>query len=74
MDVERKLRDREEEIKGKSKLVVEAQDEMVALGLQLNMSEQKSEKLEKDNRELLERWMKRKGEEAERMNRDSRWE
>lgn len=54
--------------------MVEAQDEMVALGLQLNMSEKKAERLEKDNRELTERWMRRKGEEAERMNRDSRWE
>lgn len=73
LDTERKLRDREEEIKGKQKLVVAAQDEMVALGLQLNMSEQKKDKLEKDNKELLERWMRRKGEEAEKMNRDSRW-
>lgn len=71
--MERKLRDREEEIKGKQKLVVQAQDEMVALSLQLNMSEQKSERLDKDNRELTERWMVQKGREAERMNRDSRW-
>ena len=73
-DLERKVRDREEEIKGKSRLVIEAQDEMVALEMQLNMAEQRSEKLEGENRELLDRWMKRKGEEAESMNRDSRWE
>ena len=74
MDLERKIRDREEEIKGKSRLVIEAQDEMVALEMQLNMAEQRSQKLEGENRELLDRWMKRKGEEAESMNRDSRWE
>jgi hypothetical protein len=47
---------------------------MVALGLQLNLAEQRSEKLETENKELVERWMKRMGEEAEKVNRDSRWE
>jgi hypothetical protein len=46
---------------------------MVALELQFNLAEQRSEKLEKENKELVERWMKRMGEEAERVNRDSRW-
>ncbi|KAM3422835.1 hypothetical protein BST61_g316 [Cercospora zeina] len=73
LDVERKLRDREEEIRGKAKLVEEAQDEMVSLQLQLNMAEQRSEKLEKENNELVERWMRRMGEEAEKANRDSGW-
>ncbi|PIB00207.1 Autophagy protein 16 [Cercospora beticola] len=73
LDVERKLRDREEEIRGKAKLVEEAQDEMVSLQLQLNMAEQRSEKLEKENKELVERWMRRMGEEAEKANRDSGW-
>lgn len=74
VDGERKLRDRDEEIRGKSKLVTEAQDEMVALSLQLNMAEQTSEKLQKDNKELLDRWMTSKREEADRMNRDSSWQ
>lgn len=73
-DGERKLRDRDEELRGKSKLVEEAQDEMVALGLQLNMAEERSEKLVKENKELVDRWMKRMGEEADRVNRDSKWE
>lgn len=47
---------------------------MVALGLQLHMSEQKSEKLERENRELVRRWMERMGEEVERVNKESRWE
>lgn len=72
--MERKLKDREEEIRLKSKLVEQAQDEQVALGLQLNMAEARSGKLEKENKELVDRWMIRMGEEAERVNRDSKWE
>jgi chromosome segregation ATPase len=74
LEAERKLHDRDEELRGKSKMVEHAQDEMVALELQFNLAEQRSEKLEKENKELVERWMKRMGEEAERVNRDSRWE
>lgn len=72
--MERKLRDREEEIRGKARLVEEAQDEMVSLQLQLNMAEQKSERLDKENKELVERWMRRMGEEVERVNRDAGWQ
>lgn len=73
-DVERKLRDREEEIRLKSKMVERTQDEQVALGLQLNMAEGRSERLEKENKELVDRWMKRMAEEAEQVNRESKWE
>lgn len=73
-EAERKLRDRDEELRGKSRLVEQAQDEMVALGLQLNMAEQRSEKLTKENKDLVDRWMKRMGEEAEQMNLESKWE
>lgn len=73
-DLERRVRDREEEIRLKAKLVEDAQDEQVALGLQLNMAEEKSGKLERENKELVERWMRRMGEEAERVNRDAGWE
>ncbi|KAF2773073.1 autophagy protein 16 [Teratosphaeria nubilosa] len=72
-DAERKLRDRDEELKGKARLVTEAQDEMVALGLQLNMAEQKTQRLQRENEDLVARWMKRVGEEADRMNSDSHW-
>lgn len=74
MDAERKLRDRDEELKGKGKMVEEVQDEMVAQGLQLSLAEQKSEKLEKENLYLVERWMSKMGEEAEKVNRESKWE
>jgi hypothetical protein len=74
LETERKLRDREEEIRGKAKFVEEAQDEMVSLQLQLNMAEQRSETLERENKDLVERWMRRMGEEVERANRDAGWE
>ncbi|KAK0248829.1 autophagy protein 16, interacts with Atg12p-Atg5p [Friedmanniomyces endolithicus] len=73
-DTERKLRDRDEELRGKDRMVVLAQDEMVAQGLQLSLAEQKAEGLRRENRELVARWMDRMGKEAERVNRDSKWE
>ena len=47
---------------------------MISLNLQLNMVEQKSGKLENDNRELVERWMKLKSREADDMNKASDWQ
>jgi len=41
---------------------------MVALNLQLNMSEQQKKKLQKENKELVDRWMVRMGKEADAMN------
>jgi hypothetical protein len=73
-EAERRLRDRDEELRGKAKLVEEAQDEMVSLQLQVNMAEQRAEGLRRENEELVARWMKRMGEEAERVNRDAGWE
>lgn len=44
------------------------QDEIAALNLQVNMAEQKATKLERENKELVERWMARMGQEADAMN------
>lgn len=44
------------------------QDEIAALNLQVNMAEQKAAKLERENKELVERWMARMGQEADAMN------
>jgi len=63
-----RLRDRDEELRGKAKLVEDVQDEMVTLNLQLNMAEEKTEKLKKENQELVDRWMARMGKEADAMN------
>jgi hypothetical protein len=84
-----KVRDRNEELRDKSKLVeVPAsrgwgppetkqltqvsqgvQDELIALTLQLNLSEQAKAKTLAENKDLIARWMKWKGAEADAMNR-----
>ncbi|KAI1001753.1 hypothetical protein K3495_g6454 [Podosphaera aphanis] len=65
-----KLRDRDEELRGKTKLLAEVQDEVVSLILQLNMSEQKVKDLELENKFLIDRWMAQKHGEAEEMNKN----
>lgn len=68
-----RVRDRDDESKGKAKLLDNVQDEVVTLNLQLNMAEDEVAKLRKENQELVDRWMRRKGQEADRMNEDSRF-
>jgi len=46
---------------------------MVSLNLQLNMAEQAKKKLQKENKELVDRWMARMGKEADAMNDASRF-
>ncbi|KIW11994.1 hypothetical protein PV08_09268 [Exophiala spinifera] len=69
-----KLRDREEELRGKAKLIENVQDENVTLNLQLNMAEERSDTLRRENKELVDRWMARMGKEADRMNEENRFE
>ncbi|KAF1812847.1 putative autophagy protein Apg16 [Eremomyces bilateralis CBS 781.70] len=71
--VERKLEDRNMELKAKAKLVEDVQDEMLSLNLQLNVAEAKSQKLRDENKELVDRWMARMGQEADAMNERSKW-
>jgi hypothetical protein len=71
--LKRKLRDQAEEIKEKKKMGEQVQDEMISLNLQVNIAEQKAEKLQVENADLVDRWMKRMGEEAEKMNEQSKW-
>jgi len=68
-----KLKDREEELRGKAKLIENVQDENVTLNLQLNMVEEQSGKLKKENKELVDRWMARMGKEADRMNEEHKF-
>ncbi|KAL4802266.1 autophagy-related protein 16 [Aspergillus unguis] len=63
-----RLKDREEELRGKAKLLEGFQDELAALELQLNMSEQQKDRLQRENQELVDRWMARMGKEADAMN------
>ncbi|KAJ9602924.1 autophagy protein 16, interacts with Atg12p-Atg5p [Cladophialophora chaetospira] len=68
-----KVGDREEELRGKAKLIENVQDENVTLHLQLNMAEQQAAKLKKENQELVDRWMARMGKEADRMNEEGKF-
>jgi hypothetical protein len=49
------------------------QDELASLNLQLNMAEDRSSKLQRENKELVDRWMARMGQEADAMNEASRF-
>ncbi|KMU78832.1 autophagy protein 16 [Coccidioides immitis RMSCC 3703] len=71
--LQQRLRDRDEELRGKAKLLDDVQDELVSLNLQFNMSEDRAKKLEKENKELIDRWMARMGQEAEAMNKASKF-
>ncbi|KAK3934926.1 autophagy protein 16 [Diplogelasinospora grovesii] len=63
-----KLRDREEELRIKNKLVADVQDELAVLEMQLNMAEKRRAEKEAENKQLVERFMRRVGQEAEAMN------
>ncbi|KAI9821010.1 MAG: hypothetical protein M1826_000789 [Phylliscum demangeonii] len=63
-----KVRDRDEELRGKAKLLENVQDEMISLNLQLNVAEKRAQDLQTENRELVDRWMARMGKEADAMN------
>ncbi|KAE8372652.1 autophagy-related protein 16 [Aspergillus bertholletiae] len=71
--LQQRLKDRDEELKGKAKLLDDFQDELASLNLQLNMAEERSNRLQKENQELVDRWMARMGKEAEAMNEASRF-
>ncbi|KAL4785565.1 autophagy protein 16 [Aspergillus varians] len=68
-----RLRDRDEELRGKAKLLEDFQDELAALNLQINMAEQRADRLQKENQELVDRWMARMGKEADAMNNASKF-
>ncbi|KAL5114000.1 autophagy protein 16, interacts with Atg12p-Atg5p [Pleosporales sp. CAS-2024a] len=72
--LERRSKDRVDELKGKGKFVEDIQDELVALTLQLNMAEQEKQKLKRENDELTQRWLQKMEDEATRMNDRMGWE
>lgn len=43
------------------------------MNLQLNMAEDRSNRLQKENQELIDRWMARMGQEADAMNEASKF-
>ncbi|KAI9683145.1 MAG: hypothetical protein M1829_005936 [Trizodia sp. TS-e1964] len=68
-----RVRDKEEELRGKAKLLENVQDEMISLNLQLNIAEERTLKLQGENKELVDRWMAKIGLEADAMNRASKY-
>ncbi|CAD6505960.1 BgTH12-06892 [Blumeria graminis f. sp. triticale] len=66
--LKQKLNDRDEELRGKTKLLDDVHDEVVALHLQLNLSEQRAKNLLTENKSLIDRWLIRKSHEADEMN------
>ncbi|KAG5959068.1 autophagy protein 16, interacts with Atg12p-Atg5p [Claviceps cyperi] len=63
-----RLEDREHELREKRKLLEDVQDEMITLNLQMSMAEKERDKVKRENKELVERWMARMAQEAEAMN------
>ncbi|KAK8090300.1 hypothetical protein PG997_005261 [Apiospora hydei] len=63
-----KLKDRNEELVGKTKLLKEVQDDNLTLNIQIDVTEQKAAKVAAENKELVDRWMKRMAQEADAMN------
>ncbi|OAA64011.1 Autophagy-related protein 16 [Cordyceps fumosorosea ARSEF 2679] len=63
-----RLKDREYELREKRKLLEQVQDEMITLNLQVSIAEKERDKVRKENKELVDRWMKRMAQEADAMN------
>ncbi|PWN37426.1 autophagy protein 16 [Meira miltonrushii] len=67
-----RLKRKEEDLRGvvgeKDKMIQLLQDELSALSLELNQVEIRNEDLKRDNASLLQRWLDRMNDEAEKMN------
>ncbi|KAK5103003.1 autophagy protein 16, interacts with Atg12p-Atg5p [Lithohypha guttulata] len=68
-----RMKDHEEELRGKARLLENVQDENATLNLELDQAEQEVKKVKKENKELVDRWVARMGQEAEKMNEDSKF-
>ncbi|KAJ9142041.1 Autophagy protein 16 [Coniochaeta hoffmannii] len=64
----RKLRDRDDELREKKKLVADVQDELAVLNMELTVAERERKRAQDETKVLVDRWMKRMGQEAEEMN------
>ncbi|KAK5629554.1 hypothetical protein RRF57_005269 [Xylaria bambusicola] len=63
-----RLRDLNEELEKKRKFLKDVQDENLALNMELNMCLQRETKVQAENKELVDRWMKRMAHEADALN------
>lgn len=68
-----RLRDQAEELRGKAKLLEDVQDENATLNLQLDLADRQARELRRENQDLVDRWMAKVGQEAERMNEEGRF-
>lgn len=64
----RKLKDRDHELREKGKLIESVQDEMITINLQMSVAEAERDKVKEENKELVDRWMRRMAVEVEAMN------
>jgi hypothetical protein len=100
--MQQRLKDRDEELRGKAKLLdvcchylqycrcmlriisrsythfapsslQDVQDELASLNLQFNMAEERAGRFQRENQELIDRWMAHKGKEADAMNEASKF-
>ena len=71
--LKRRIGDKDEEIREKQKLAERAQDDMISLTLEVNMAEERAGRLQKENKELVDRWMKEMGSRADTQNKESGW-
>lgn len=60
--------DQAEELRVKKQMMQQMQDEVLALEMQLNVAEAQKAKIAAENKQLIERWMKRARQEADDMN------
>lgn len=51
----------------------DVQDELASLNLQFNMAEERADNFQRENQELIDRWMAHKGQEADAMNEASKF-
>lgn len=63
-----RVRDQAEELRGKKQMLEQVQDEVLALDMQLNVAEQQKARIAAENKQLIERWMRRARQEADDMN------
>ncbi|KAF3769590.1 hypothetical protein M406DRAFT_319982 [Cryphonectria parasitica EP155] len=64
----RRVRDQAEELRGKKQMLEQVQDEVLTLEMQLNVAEQQKTKIAAENKNLIDRWMRRAELEAREMN------
>ena len=68
-----RLKDREEELRGKARLLENVQDENATLNLELNQAGLEVRRVRRENKDLIDRWVAEKGKEADKMNEQSKY-